>query len=298
MRNKLKEIEEYRSNPAVSQSKLKEYLGMTPPSQSTAFKGSLVDGLLTMNEHVDDMFIIGNDDYPDQSSVTYKMVDYMVNNEMAFSDENILEVYELFEHQQRWKSDTKIKNFEQYYDFYEFMKLKEDKTVVSEADFAHATNIVERLKEYIPDNVEFQVPIYNELHGIMCKGLIDFVDKSDTEFVIWDLKVLSVKVRDIKYSLRKMRTDFQLSFYRDILGTKALPKVLVYSNIDNDIAVYEMTDMDMEIGKWGFSKRHFMEVNNGSDISFAYDTVVHGYHDALNMYAGVYKHKKQETLWM
>ena len=155
-----------------------------------------------------------------------------------------------------------------------------------------ADNIANQLLEHFPEGSMFQVDIYNTMFGVKCKGLMDFITPDD---VIYDIKVLSSPIKDIKYMLRKMRTDMQLSFYRELAGVKANPIVLVYSTADNEVATYEMTDLDLDIGKFGFIKPNILNVDGES---YPYETTTHGWYQGIQAYLGQPIIKQQPTLWM
>lgn len=291
---KLEMLSDYWNNSAVSQSYLKSLIGMKPPSESTAFKGKLIDTMLTMSEHVDDLFIIGNDDFPDNDSTSYKMVKCMVDNNMPFNDAEILEIHELFNHQTNWKDATKVAKFQQYEKLYQFIIDADGKTIVSDSEFQQAANIIDILKGYIPKYVQYQVPLYATIDGVKCKGLADFIEGGNTADTIWDLKVLSISLKDVKYSLRKMRTDFQQAFYKELLGTDKLPKLLIYSNIDHDAMVYEMTEEDMYIGAYGFEKYYDVAIKG---VNKVFKTKVYGFYDALDIYNGKLNQEKEKSIW-
>lgn len=291
---KLDIVRKYYEDPALSQSRIKELLGISKPvSESTFSKGKLIDTMLTMPEHVDDLYIVADNSFFDKDSMMYKMVDYIVKNNLAFEKYDILDVYELFDYQKRWNPDTKVNKLLENTAFIDFMKTKGNKEVVLSNEFDMASNIVERLREYVPDDAYTQVPVYRPLDGVMCKGLVDLVFNN----TIYDLKVLSVSLDSVKYSLRKMRTDMQLAFYRDLMGFETLPRLLVYSNIDNDIEVFEMSEIDMQAGKYGLTvKQSFQLKHNGEMID--YEKEYFGYMDGIMAYKHGMLRKKEESIWM
>lgn len=291
MMTNLERVQAYYDDPALSQSKIKELLGYGKPSAAAMTLGSLVDSIVTMPEHVDDLYAFG--EVPDKSSATFKMVEYMVNNDMDIAyDEDILAVHELFNHQSNWKAETKIAKFRANEYLFDFILNTKGKTVVSIEEKMQADNIANQLLEHIPEGSMFQVDIYNTMFGVKCKGLIDFITPDD---VIYDIKVLSSPVKDIKYMLRKMRTDMQLSFYKELAGVKHNPKVLIYSTSDNEVVTYEMTDLDLSIGKFGFDKPGVLSVDGES---YAYDTTTYGWYQGIHAYLGQPIIKQQPTLWM
>lgn len=287
----LERVHNYYDDPAISQSKIKELLGYGKPSAAAMVLGSLVDSIVTMPEHVDDLYAFG--EVPDKYSATFKMVEYMVNNDMDIAyDKDILAVHELFNHQSNWKAETKIAKFRANEYLFYFMLNTKGKKVVSIEDKMQADSIANQLLDHIPEGSRFQVDVYDQLFGVKCKGLIDVFAPDDT---IYDIKVLSSPVKDIKYMLKKMRTDMQLSFYKELSGVKPNPKVLIYSTSDNEVVTYEMTDLDLSIGKFGFNKSGVLNVDGES---YAYETTTYGWYHGIHAYLGQSINKQQPTLWM
>lgn len=110
------------------------------------------------------------------------------------------------------------KKYKQILEEGKIMLTPEDKTKVYNAYVkllkdAHTRELIHSLEH------EYQIALYGEIDGVLCKGLIDIlkVDKVNKEITPYDLKTTSDYTLDFPRSYYKYRYDIQGAFYQELI---------------------------------------------------------------------------------
>ena len=243
------DIAKYREDEALSQSQLKKLLGgldsfMKEDSEKQSLPmiiGSAVDTILTGNvgDFEEEFHIIS---VPKPSETIESML--LTIYEMA-EDKNaalpdlvdlIQEVVVSYNYQPNWKIDTRIGKVVENFTYYEEIKKCAGKTVLSPSDMTVINNVVESIttnpitkdffSSYTKKNTDFyyQLPIFWEVDGIKCKGLLDLVmvirNEQDviTAVIPFDLKTMSDVTLNFNEAMKKRRYDIQAAWYYLGLG--------------------------------------------------------------------------------
>lgn len=141
-----------------------------------------------------------------------------------------------------WKPETRIKKIIEAGRLrFEAMKNSRGKIVLSKSQYTLVTTIVNSLKtnfrtaQYFDTNnkeeniiLAYQYPIYGELEGVKCKGLLDlaviFLKEGKVKKIIpVDLKTSHENTIDFPKAMKSFRYDIQAAWYTDLLlspGTK------------------------------------------------------------------------------
>lgn len=236
------EIAKYRENESLSQSDLKKLLGglenfLKEEDKQTLpmIIGSAVDALLTGTpEEFEDEFHIISVPKPSElmESMLLSVYENSGNKEAALQDllPVIEEVVVNYNYQSNWKLDTRIGKVLENFVYYEEIKQCAGKTVLSPSDMEVINNVVDSLrtnnltKSLFMEtdryhDIYYQLPLFWELDGIKCKGLLDIVvvekdfDGNVISVTPYDLKTLSDKTINFGASVKMRRYDIQAAWY-------------------------------------------------------------------------------------
>lgn len=292
---RIRELTDYRDNGSISQSFLKGVLAnriSRPPSLQTLL-GSFTDCLITTPELVDEIYVVDDIKLSDKEyEIILKIVEY--------GDWNIYAIHnalnEIGYYNNRAKLDpNEDKRVEEFLKFEPiFNTLHSGKQYISTEKRDEATNIANYLftdkktRECFED-AEFQKILYWEYDNEPCKGLLDIYKEKNGYGRVIDLKITDSTHREFKKIARRFRYEFQLSWYYEgisiLTQVHQLPPILlVYSTQDKYAELYEMTDLDLHIGKYGAERRksivELIETGNSyNEVEFIY-----GWNDALQIY--------------
>lgn len=316
---KLKELEEYSKSDAINQSLLKDVLsGKTVREKHTVYTvlGSLADCLLTTPELFDELYFVSIAGRP--TGHIKEIIDYLILNfgdvaeDLGELSDEIMEAKEMLDLLNNVKEkDTLLKKVLPFYDYYREEVVKGNKVVVTEEEHMEAENLVMQMRTHpvtahVFANTEpneeskFQIPIYFELEGLRCKGLLDILWKNHKDKLVRnrDVKITSSSLRSFLYNARKYRYDFQAAFYNE--GLRQLfpdyevlpPQLIVYSTSSRKPAIFELTPEDLEIGKEGCTITSSQIHTHRNQSRFEKVRVVEGYMDAIE----IYKYCKRNNL--
>ena len=159
-----------------------------------------------------------------------------------------------------YKEETRLNKVVAFSEYYESLKDGIGKQVVSMEEYSIAQNIVQSLKttpilkplydklkdgEYPNYEVCFQYPVYFEIEGEKCKGLLDILI-INTELklaYIIDVKTTAKRTIDFPESVNKFRYDIQLAFYK-----KGISKIFKDYEISCFLAVESTTSIGTPMG--------------------------------------------------
>jgi len=256
-----KNIKEYFDNPAISQSFLKNVLdnNMEKRSTRTMNKGSLLDLLTTCPEDYDLHYkTVKFNQLSDKVENIFKeLISKDINLSIYFDEKPILEICKKFNYYNGEKRALtellkEVETFKLMYKYKDFELIQPDV-------LAQEQLIADRLRTWIPFTYEkSQVSIFENLDGIItknvaCKGLLDYLCL-ENELII-DLKRTTVPLKEFVFVAKKFRYALQASFYCDLVHKKygIMPDFswLVYSSVDDRIALFNSNDNDLDVGRYG-----------------------------------------------
>lgn len=236
--------EVYREDPAYSYSTLAKFnrdgfeglnkLFQKVSSPSLLF-GSVVDTLLTEGEEAfNERFFVAT--FPDISDSVKQVVQHIYNQYkddaktlVNIKDDDILASCDFLEYSKSWKAETRVKNIrEKGTLYYHFLKLSENKEVISTEVLEQAKECVNALREspatewfFRPDspfdNIErlYQLKFKAEYNGIPLRSMLDLaiVDHNNKTIQPCDLKTTGHPEYKFFDSYVKWNYDIQQSLY-------------------------------------------------------------------------------------
>ena len=235
-------VEDYRTNPAISQSQLKLLLGSNPNIFNTVEEpelyfeerkhfliGDAVDIQLTRSiEEFNQKFHVSN--VQNKPSDTIKSIVNQVYDEVkAFNSRNpsydqtignIQEYPEYIllgcndhEYQMRWNEQTRINKVVEAWEYWEDLKAAEGKTVLSQEENDLISQIVMSIRtspntsKYFQTNknieVLYQLAIYFPYQGVDCKALLDMVVVDHKEKTIQPIDIKTMGDQSIYFPKSK-----------------------------------------------------------------------------------------------
>ena len=248
-------VEEYYTNPAISQSKLKLLLGPNPNIFNTIQEpelyfeekkhfliGDAVDIQLTRSmEEFNQKFHISNlqnkpsDTIKSIINQVYDHVREIYGREIQTIDryaDAILDACNDHNYQSRWIDNTRISKVVEAWEYWEDLKSAEGKTVLSSEENDLISQIVMSIRtspntsKYFQTSkdveVLYQLAIYFPCQGVDCKALLDMVVINHKEKTIQPIDIKTMGDQSIYFpkSLRQRRYDIQAAFYTEALKSK------------------------------------------------------------------------------
>lgn len=238
------DIAKYREDEALSQSDLKKLLeGLSNFLKEDIEKqslpmiiGSAVDTILTgYPEDFEKEFYMISTPKPSElmESMLLAVYEAAEDKNAALPDlvNLVQDVVINYNYQSNWKIDTRVSKVVENFIYYEEIKNCAGKTVLSPSDVEVINNVVSSLRTNFatkdlfcietPKNVDiyYQLPIFWEINGRKCKGLLDMVvvEKNYADEVIsvtpYDLKTTFDNTLNFCNNLKIRRYDIQASWY-------------------------------------------------------------------------------------
>ena len=215
-----------------------------------------------------------------------------VINDVNMLSDFFREAFEMHEYGgDTWTTSRKIKSvMKSILPYWKALLEANGRQIISQEELKTVDHVVSVFKEhpYIHEFLdhpeldrEYQIDIDWEKLDIPCKGLLDMVIRNNSsltielsngfifepgDVVIVDFKTTSRPAYKIENSIREYRYDVQLGWYyeglslqTDITGGFVQPNIrciiLAVSTLQNDTpVVWEMTQTDLDIAKWGAFK--------------------------------------------
>ena len=244
-------VEDYYTNPAISQSKLKLLLGPNPNIFNTVQEpelyyeekkyfiiGDAVDIQITRSlEEFNQKFHISNlQNKPSDTvkSIVNQVYDHVkevygiVGNIQEYGPA-ILDSCNDHNYQPRWIDNTRITKVVEAWEYWEDLKAAEGKTVLSQEENDLISQIVMSIRtspntsKYFQTNkdieVLYQLAIYFPYQGVDCKALLDMVVVDHKEKTIQPMDIKTMGDQSIYFpkSLRQRKYDIQAAFYTEAL---------------------------------------------------------------------------------
>ena len=238
-------VEEYYTNPAISQSKLKLLLGPNPNIFNTIQEpelyfeekkhfliGDAVDIQLTRSmEEFNQKFHISNlqnkpsDTIKSIINQVYDHVREIYGREIQTIDryaDAILDACNDHNYQSRWIDNTRISKVVEAWEYWEDLKSAEGKTVLSSEENDLISQIVMSIRtspntsKYFQTSkdveVLYQLAIYFPYQGVDCKALLDMVVINHKEKTIQPIDIKTMGDQSIYFpkSLRQRRYDINI----------------------------------------------------------------------------------------
>ena len=305
--NKLQEIQEYKNHPGISQSKLKRVLSNSVTKEDEDplkyLKGNLTDTIITMNQHLEDLYHITDITYPEDKYK--KVIDYLnPQGDIGDYDEQILIAFKEINNL-NWKDETILSKFKsEGLEYWNEKLICGDKQIVSKEYYSKSmtcamtlltspnTKKFLEIQNRLVEEIFFQYPIYFEFDGIQCKGLADAVifNYIDKTFRLIDIKTTDMNLWDWKIQARRSRVDLQMAYYMEGLTFNfpdytALSPVLLIENMNNPgkPVVKELTVSDLFIGKHGCQRiKNTIIYERLTDVMDHEMDYIDGFTDAIN----------------
>lgn len=295
MASKLEELKQYTESTSLNQSFLKGVIinkvSNKPPTIKTLL-GSYTDTVITLPEHVDDLYVVEDVSLTDtQYKILHKVVEYGEWTKPVIQQA----INEIGYYNNRHKDDVNLdKRIDEFLPFENiFNTLVSGKTYIDTQRASQAMYIANYLftdkktERYFKD-VDFQVPLYWEYNDVQCKGLLDML-YTDSYTQVRDIKITESSLLEWKKIARRFRCDWQMSYYAEGVHInfplpQANPLLIVYSTTDNQAEVFELTDVDLHIGKFGCErKRAEIEL---IDVGRKFNEIefIYGWNDAIEIY--------------
>lgn len=235
--------EEYRSDPALSYSKLSSFFRQGPRALISNEKidtpalrsGSLVDCLLTCPEEFDDRFYVADIDR--FSDTIRKVVESLDYNEEEFlgeiSDEVLLLALDEESYQTNWKPEARIKKLiELGSDYYTVLKYSTGKIVISLQEFQEAQQCVQTLRTHPWTYQIFECNEDEEMfYQLKFKTIIEDCDNSEVRIMtdcikinhkekwiqVYDLKTTGKDEEKFEESFDSWNYWIQAGLYQDVI---------------------------------------------------------------------------------
>ena len=244
-------VEDYYTNPAISQSQLKLLLGPDPSIFNTIQEpdlyfeekkhfiiGNGVDIQLTQSlEAFNEKFHVSNIQNKPSDTIksiinqVYDHVKEVYPNIETIQNYNnaILDSCNDHNYQPNWKDSTRVAKVVEAWEYWEDLKAAEGKQILSQEENDLISQIVMSIRSnsvtgpyFIPQpnqEILYQYPIYFSYNNVDCKALLDMViidhDKKTIQPI--DIKTMGDQTLYFPKSLRQRRYDIQAAFYTQAL---------------------------------------------------------------------------------
>lgn len=222
-------VKEYYNSEYISQSSLKLLIGRPldfierPVVESDSLLlGSFVDKLLT-------------DEKPEYSVCraiappkVKQVFNFLFDNEdIRFKELRDIEDYirdacNLLNFYPYYKVTTRIAKVREHEHYWKAMQEANGRLVLTQEMYEKGLRIAETIRQTkyfreLKDRCTYQYPIFFEVSGEKCKGLIDIIhfDDDNKHITVADIKTTSTSLKDFDSSVNKYRYDIQAAFYVD-----------------------------------------------------------------------------------
>lgn len=165
-----------------------------------------------------------------------------------------------------------------FYNYLDFLKKSEGKTILSYEEYLNIQHGVELFKSsnftknIINDNTVVQLPIVNKINGFLYKGLLDFVNIEEKDIYPFDLKTTSDSIYNFTKSFFKYRYYLQGDLYKTLLSLE-YPNhkihdfiFIVYSFKDKKLLKFNMKNYHIK-AKEGFINEYGKPVKGWSQLT-------------------------------
>ena len=250
-------VEDYYTNPAISQSQLKLLLGPDPSIFNTIQEPDLyfeekkhfligdgVDIQLTQSlEAFNEKFHVSNiQNKPSDTikSIVNQVYDLVKEEVGPLADKGLLRDHTSkiidscndHNYQPNWKTETRVAKVGESWEYWEDLKAAEGKQVLSQEENDLISQIVMSIRtnpttsKYFETSKDVeildQLAIYFSYCGIDCKALLDrvVVDHKNKTIQPIDFKTMGDQTIYFPKSLRQRRYDIQAAFYTEALKSK------------------------------------------------------------------------------
>ena len=248
-------VEDYYTNPAISQSQLKLLLGPDPSIFNTIQEPDLyfeekkhfligdgVDIQLTQSlEAFNEKFHVSNiQNKPSDTikSIVNQVYDLVKEEVGSLADKGLLRDHTSkiidscndHNYQPNWKTETRVAKVGESWEYWEDLKAAEGKQVLSQEENDLISQIVMSIRSnsvtgpyFIPQpnqEILYQYPIYFSYNGVDCKALLDMVIIDHNKKTIQPIDIKTMGDQSIYFpkSLRQRRYDIQAAFYTEALS--------------------------------------------------------------------------------
>ena len=250
----LNEVEQYRLNPALNQSKLKTLLYNMEVFKNSSNEreeyfeekeslviGSAVDAMIcsTEEDYKQTFHVSSDENKPSSTIMNILKYVYNISPEglrktlpLHNLQDKISEAVDKFEYYPKWPIQTRINKILENYQYFEDLQLAEGKQVLSKEQEDISISIVNSFKSNKLTSIllgsslsdtYYQKPLYFTYKGVKCKALPDIItvrydsNKNPISVFITDIKTMSGFTTNFGNSLRRFRYDIQAAWYMEAL---------------------------------------------------------------------------------
>lgn len=293
----LDKLEQYRQNPATSQSELKAILSgksYTKKPSLTMLIGSYVDTMITCPHLKDDLYYVVNISRPTdkivelcESFYSWVSVDYQFSEQVKETDleeykgliEDWIETVDYYSNRPKTRVEKFIKEAKEWWSV---LVQKGDRQIITSMEELETELILLNLQNDLRwgwiSKGEFQKDFYWEEEGVACKGLGDIC----FDDVYIDIKYTTCSnLNEWMKVCTNLNYPFQMAFYKSGLGFKKGYWLVVHKDWHE---LVEVTDLMYQIGKWGYDKKETIRIGKVEMDTWKH---VNGYMDGLNLVNGV-----------
>lgn len=289
----LERIQNYRDNPAISQSELKAMLSgksFKKKPSLTMLIGSYLDCVITCTEIKDELFYTCDVSRPTDKIVElceslYDWVTSWTDEEQTSDLESYEKIIEQWIETQDYYNNrpkTRVSKFiEEAKEWWKVLVQRGDRQIITSIEELEAELMLLNLQRDIRwdwiSKGEFQKDFYWTEEGVACKGLGDIC----FEDVYIDIKYTTCpNPREWMKVCANLNYPFQMAFYKSGLGFKKGYWLVVHKDWHE---LVEVSDLMYQVGKWGYDKKETIRIGK-----VEMDTWIHtpGYIDGLNLVNG------------
>lgn len=254
---------EYRKDPAISQSFLKGNYWTPGVNNFTDDKytpkhyfsiGGGVDCMLTTNEF-DNLYYLSL--APTPSDALIRVVNYLLLNNLDWSDENLLAARAEFDLYPTYGDEAAIRNINKIKDYYDEKLMNRGKVALSKQQMDIIEAIVHSFKNnartkryFLPSTddikIYYQLQVYFNHNGVDLKGMLDLVviDYVNRTIEPFDIKTTSKPVRMFASSVQVYGYNIQAAQYT--LGLQYATIGQAVLKIGNDTLDLNIQDFEVK----------------------------------------------------
>lgn len=299
----------YNDTHRTSQSQLKNIIKRYDTDETSPFmnKGSLVDTLIFTPWLFKELFYVCDDVFEDYVlRFARHIIDECINSEEYVGNwlnninQIILDTFQYFDYQKRWKKETKLGKKDLILSAIKMLTVSDGRAVITSVEHDQAKALAERAVSFIRNtyhdhfrngwDVEVQKILHFDINNTPCRSMLDLMftssDRQNMEILPVDFKWTSSPLQFFDEIMQKFRYDFQAAFYTD--GVQAnFPnafvhnfEIVVYSAADDQFERITLSDVDLNVGRYGMKITH---TYNTGESKLIRNFVTHGYIDAMRM---------------
>ena len=202
-------------------------LGEKDQEQKYFTEGKLIHYLLLENSNYRDKFIVIPSKVPSDKLKT--VMQYLFDNNLSLdNDEAVLNALKVNDLYQSYKSDKQLSTAREGREYFDFLAMAKDKTIVDLETMNRCITRVEKIKanKKIMDLISVcdngqeprnEIELHGNIEGIPIHGVLDNLVAQNGIVIINDFKTTSKKLEDFKDSFEKYKYSLQAALYLELV---------------------------------------------------------------------------------